>query len=168
MGCWCQNTTHSHLIFGLLNGWVLRTSLALLCSHSPHRQCLERRLAHSHWMSAPHSKGPLTHTLRHPASWTSPNGSDTLLGYLNPDHILYGLLSVSSDTCQARIRSRRPFVPAVRNLLDNLAGLGIRASEWKNHKWNAEYCENSSRLRVFCAQHRCQACWDGLTPSSLG
>ena len=29
------------------------------------------------------------------------------------------------------------------------ARLGIRASEWTNHKWNAEYCENASRLRAF-------------------
>ena len=48
-----------------------------------------------------------------------------------------------------RLRARRPFVPAVRNLLDNLARLGIRASEWTNHKWKTEYCENVSRLRVF-------------------
>ena len=67
-------------------------------------------------------------------------------GSLNPDHILYGLLSGSSDTRQVRLRSRRPFVPAVRNLLDNLARLGIRASEWTNHKWNAEYCENAPKL----------------------
>ena len=70
-------------------------------------------------------------------------------GSLDPDHILYGLLSGSSDTCQARLRSRRLFVPAVRNLLDNLARLGIHASEWTNHKWNAKYCENASRLRAF-------------------
>ena len=70
-------------------------------------------------------------------------------GSLNPDHILYGLLSGSSDTGQVRIRSRRPFVSAARNLLDNLASLGIRASEWTNHKWNVEHCENASRLRAF-------------------
>ena len=70
-------------------------------------------------------------------------------GSLDPDHILYGLLSGSSDTLQVRLRSRRPFVPAARNLLDNLARLGIRASEWTNHKWNAEYCEDASRLRAF-------------------
>ena len=70
-------------------------------------------------------------------------------GSLDPDHILYGLLSGSSDTSQVRLRSRRPFVPAARNLLDNLARLGIRASEWKNHKWNAEYYENASRLHAF-------------------
>ena len=70
-------------------------------------------------------------------------------GSLDPDHILYGLLSGSSYTRQVRLRSRRPFVPAVWNLSDNLARLGIRASEWTNHKWNAEYCENVSRLRAF-------------------
>ena len=70
-------------------------------------------------------------------------------GSLDPDHILYGLLSGSSDARQERLRSRRPFVPATRNLLDNLAGLGIRASEWTNHKWNVQYCESTSGLRVF-------------------
>ena len=70
-------------------------------------------------------------------------------GSLDPDYILYGLLSGSSDTHQVRLKSRCPFVPAVRNLLDNLARLGIRASEWTNHKWKTEYCENASRLRAF-------------------
>ena len=70
-------------------------------------------------------------------------------GFLDPDHILHGLLSGSSDTGQVRLRSRRPFVPGARNLLDNLARLGIRASEWTNHKWKTEYCENASRLRAF-------------------
>ena len=73
-------------------------------------------------------------------------------GSLDPDHILYGLLSGSSDTCQVRLRSRRPFVPGARNLLNNLSRLGIRASEWTNHKWNTEYCENVSRLRAFVPQ----------------
>ena len=70
-------------------------------------------------------------------------------GSLDPDHILHGLLSGSSDTGQVRLRSRRPFVPGARNLLNNRARLGIRSSEWTNHKWNAEYCENASRLRAF-------------------
>ena len=64
---------------------------------------------------------------------------------LDPDHILYGLLSGSSDTRQMRLRSRR----ATRNLLDNLARLDIRASKWTNHKWKTNYCEDASRLRAF-------------------
>ena len=50
-------------------------------------------------------------------------------GSLDPDHILYSVLSGSSDTRQVRLRSRCLFVPAVRNVLDNLARHGIRASE---------------------------------------
>ena len=70
-------------------------------------------------------------------------------GSLDPDHILYGLLGGCSDTRQVRLRFRRSFVPGARNLLDNLARLGIRASEWTNHKWKTEYCENAFRLRAF-------------------
>ena len=70
-------------------------------------------------------------------------------GSLDPDHILHGLLSGSSDTGQVRLRSRRPFVPGARNLLDNLARLGILTSEWTNHKSKTEYCENAFRLRAF-------------------
>ena len=83
-------------------------------------------------------------------------------GSLDPDHILYGLLSGSSDTRQVRLRSRRPFVPAARNFLDNLARLGIRASEWTNHKWNTEYCENASRLRAFVPETGARAVGMGL------
>ena len=70
-------------------------------------------------------------------------------GSLDPDHILYGLLSGFSDTCQVRLRSRCLFVPAAKNLLDNLAGLGIHTSEGTNHKWKMEYCEGASRLCAF-------------------
>ena len=88
-------------------------------------------------------------------------------GSLDPNHILYDLLSGSSDTSQVRLGSKRLFVPAARNLLDNLARLGIRGSEWTNHKWKTVYFECASRP-CFCAPDRCQTCWDGLTPSSLG
>ena len=70
-------------------------------------------------------------------------------GSLDPDHILHGLLSGSSDNRQVRLRSRYPFVPGARNLLDNLARLGIHASEWTNYKWKTEYCENAPRLCAF-------------------
>ena len=73
-------------------------------------------------------------------------GRSTHHGSQDPDHTLYGLSSGSSDTRQVRLRSRRPFVPATRNLLDNLARIGICTSEWTNHKWKMEYCKNVSRL----------------------
>ena len=115
-------------------------------------------------MPASHSNGPPTCTLRHPASFASPNGSDTLLSLpwiSGPRSYLVWSLSGSSDTHQVRLRSRRPFVPASRNLLYNLAGLGIRASEWTNHKWKTEYCENASRLRAFVSR-------TGVRPVGMG
>ena len=71
---------------------------------------------------------------------------------LDHDHILYGLLSGSSEVLQKKLRSGRPFVPAAQNLLNNLTEPGIRASGWTNYRWNAEYCKNSSKLRVFIAR----------------
>ena len=62
---------------------------------------------------------------------------------------VYKGLSGSSDTRRVRLRSRRPFVPAAQSLLENLARLGIRTSEWTNHKWKTKYRENAFRLRVF-------------------
>ena len=87
-------------------------------------------------------------------------------GYLDPDHILYGLLSGSSDTRQVRLIFRRPFVPVARNLFNNLARLGIRASKWTNHKWNAEYCENASRLRAFVPRTSARSL--GLSSTACG
>ena len=81
-------------------------------------------------------------------------------GSLDFDHTLYGLLSGSSDIRQVRLRPRRPFAPAARNLLDNLASLDIRAFEWTNHKWKTEYCENASRLRAFVP-------WTGARPVGM-
>ena len=73
------------------------------CSKLPHGQCLERRLAHSHWMPASHSNGPPTYTLSiQPAELRRMGATLSLAhrGSLDPDHILHGLLSGSSDTRQ--------------------------------------------------------------------
>ena len=83
-------------------------------------------------------------------------------GSLDPDHILYSFLSGSSDTRQVRLRSRRPFAPDARNRLDNLTRLGICASEWTNHKWKTEYCENASRLHAFVPETGARPVWMGL------
>ena len=65
-------------------------------------------------------------------------GSTLSLAYrksLEPDHTLYGLLSGFTDACQERLRSRRPFVPAAGNLLNNLAGLGIFSMKYQECAW---------------------------------
>ena len=120
-------------------------SLVSQCSHSPHRQCLTKCLRPTPTDHLPVLSGIQPAELRRLGATLSL----AYHGFLDPDHILHGLLSGSSDTRQVRLRSRRPFVPGARNLLDNLAKIGIRASEWTNHKWKTVYCKNASRLRAF-------------------
>ena len=88
-------------------------------------------------------------------------------GSLDPDHILYGLLSGSSDTFQMRLRFRRPLVPAAWNLLDNLARLAIRFSEWTTHKWKAGYCEGN-KCTFLLLQFRAFVPETGARPVGMG
>ena len=88
-------------------------------------------------------------------------------GSLEPDHMLHGLLSGSSDARQEKLKFKRPFVPTARNLLNNLAGLGIRASEWTNYRWDTEYYESTSRLCVFIPMIDIHTKWIKLGPNSL-
>ena len=46
-----------------------------------------------------------------------------------------------------RLRSRQSFMQAAGNL--QIEGLGICISYWTNYKWKEEFCENTSKLRVF-------------------
>ena len=114
---------------------------------------LNDEIAHSHCMPASHSISdhlPILSGIQ--SAELLRMGATLSLAYrgsLDHNHILYGLLSRSSDILQMRLRSRRPFVPPARYLLDNLARLSICASEWKNHKSKAEYCKNASMLRAF-------------------
>ena len=55
-------------------------------------------------------------------------------GSLDSDHILYELLAGSPDGHRERLKSRRPFVPAARKLLQDLTELDIRAVQWTDFK----------------------------------
>ena len=48
---------------------------------------------------------------------------------LNPGHILYELLAGSTHGYRGRLKSRRPFVPAARKLLQDLTELDIVAAQ---------------------------------------
>ena len=130
------------------------------CSHSPHRQCLERRLAHSHWMPASHSNDHLPVLSDIQPVELRRTGVTLSFAHrrsLDPNHILYDLLCGSSDTRQVRIRSRHLFEPTARNLWTTLPDL---ASSLLNRKiTNGK--RNTVKMRpgsVFCARDQCQAC----------
>ena len=69
--------------------------------------------------------------------------------FLDPDHILHGHLLGSQDADRKRLKSRHPFVPAARKLLNSLSEMGTRAAQWTNTKWSMEYSSYSSALHAF-------------------
>ena len=147
-----DGSMHSWPISDQLNRWALRTSLVSKRSHSPHRRNPEWRLAHSHWMPASHSNGPLTDTFGHCSRWVFPIRRNTLLELpytSGSDDMLHGLLSGFSDARQERIIFRRLFVPAARILLKTLQIRHPLFSVNDNYRWDTKYCENTSGFRIF-------------------
>ena len=88
-------------------------------------------------------------------------------GSLDPGHILYELLAGSTHSYRERLKSKRPFVPAARKLLQDLTELDIRAAQWTDFKWSTEYSECSSDLRAFIPRTSTRPMGMGLPRSSL-
>ena len=105
---WCHSA-HTHLINSVFNDALIMVTGCLCPTPTDHLPILSGIL--------PAELRQLGATL-----------SLAYRGFLDPDLILHGLLRGSSDTRQVRLRSRCLFVPAARNLLDNLARFGIHAS----------------------------------------
>ena len=103
-------------------------------------------------MPASHSNGPPTCTFRHPASSASPTRSDILLGspWISGPR-LYLVWTFKWVLRYSPSEIQTPVCASCAQRLDNLSRLGIRASEWTNHKWKTEYCEGASRLFAFVA-----------------
>ena len=87
-------------------------------------------------------------------------------GSLDHGHILYELLAGSTHGYRGRLKSRRPFVPAARKLLQDLTELDIRAAQWTDFKWSMEYSECSSDLRAFIPRTSTRLMGMGLPRSS--
>ena len=90
-------------------------------------------------------------------------------GSLDPDHILYGLLSGSSDTRQVRLRSRRRLFQLsviFWTTLPDLASAVVNG-QITNGKWRRSTVKMLPGSVLLCPEP-VQACWDGLTARSLG
>ena len=47
-----------------------------------------------------------------------------------------------------RLKSRHPFVPAAQQLISFSDNNNIRAAQWADNQWNAEWADNPTRLRT--------------------
>ena len=87
-------------------------------------------------------------------------------GSLDPGHILYELLAGFTHGYRERLKSRRPFVPAARKLLQDPTELDIRAAQWTDFKWSTKYSECSSDLCAFIPRTSTRPMGMGLPRSS--
>jgi len=78
---------------------------------------------------------------------------------MEPGHLLHSALTRPSSAVARRLKSRHPFVPAAQliSLSDNN---NIRAAQWADHQWDAEWADNPTRLRTLIP-------YIGTTPPGL-
>jgi len=67
---------------------------------------------------------------------------------MEPGHLLHSALPRPSGAPARRLKSRHPFVPAAQQLISFSDNNNIRASQWADHQWNAEWADNPTRLRT--------------------
>ena len=68
---------------------------------------------------------------------------------LEPSHLLHSRLTAPADERYRRLKSRHPFMPAAKGLLQHLSDLNITVADWTDNCWNTEWSSNNTRLRDF-------------------
>jgi len=66
-----------------------------------------------------------------------------------PGHLHHSALTRPSSADARRLKSRYPFVPAAQHLISSSDSNNIRAAQWADHQWNAEWADNPTFLRIF-------------------
>ena len=68
---------------------------------------------------------------------------------MEPGHLLHSALTRPSCAVARRLKSRHPFVSAAQQLISSSDKNNIHAAHWADHQWNAEWLDNTARLRTF-------------------
>jgi len=68
---------------------------------------------------------------------------------VEPGHLLHPALTRPSSANARHLNSRHPFVPAAQQLISSSDNNNICAAQWADQQWNAEWTDNSTRLRIF-------------------
>jgi len=67
---------------------------------------------------------------------------------MEPGHLLHSALTRPSGAAARRLKSRHPFVTAAQQLISFSDNNNIRAAQWADNQWNAEWVDNPTRLRT--------------------
>jgi len=68
---------------------------------------------------------------------------------MEPGHLLHSALTHPSSAKTRRLKSRHPFVPAAQHLICLSDNNNIRAAQWADYQWNAEWTDSPTRIRIF-------------------
>jgi len=68
---------------------------------------------------------------------------------MEPGHLLHSALTRPSNANARCLKSRHPFTPAAQHLISFSDNSNIRATQWANYQWNAEWTDSPTRLRIF-------------------
>jgi len=66
---------------------------------------------------------------------------------MEPGHPLHSAFTRPSGAATRRLKSRHPFAPAAQQLI-SFTDNNIRAVQWADHQWNAEWADSPTRLRT--------------------
>ena len=67
---------------------------------------------------------------------------------MEPGHLLHSALTCPSSANARRLKSRHPFAPVAQQLISSSDNNNIRAAQWADRQWNAEWADNPTRLRT--------------------
>jgi len=65
---------------------------------------------------------------------------------MEPGHLLHLALTRPSSANARRLKSRHPFVLAAQ--LISFSDNNIRAPQWADHQWNAEWADDPTRIHT--------------------
>jgi len=67
---------------------------------------------------------------------------------MEPGHLLHSSLTRPSRAAARHLKSRHQFVLVAQQLISFSDNNNIRAAQWADHQWNAEWADNPTRLRT--------------------
>jgi len=166
--CWSNNSANSYLSLGALNRRVLHNCLVPQCSYPLHRPRHQRSLANCVSMPASYTSGQPSYPRRHSTCWASWQWSPLPLSSraVGPGHLLHSAFTCQPGANARRLKSRHPSAPKAQLLISSSDNNNIRAAQWADHQWNAEWADNPTR--IFIPDTGTHTPWNDPPKNSMG
>ena len=134
---------------GPFNRRALLSCLMTCCSRPPHWSCHKRRLAICDWMPTSYTSVQPSYPRGHLTCWVSSQRSQHTVSSMRRAMRLDICSTWRPPSGNARcLKSRYPF-KLTAQFISSSDDNNIRAMFWEDHRWIAEWLENTTRLYTF-------------------